>query len=62
MPLVERPLADRVEALGTAGERVLDAIRVVEDVGLGVEIIARARVCVRLDLEGGDDRVTDAHR
>ena len=60
--LVERPFANGVESLGPACECVLNAVCVVEDVRVHMEVLARARVGVRLDLEGGYDPMTNPMR
>ena len=62
VPLVERPLADLVDALRLAVERVLDAVRVMKDVRVLIKVLARARERARFDLEGGDNLVAHADR
>mmetsp|Transcript_1336 Transcript_1336/g.4239 ORF Transcript_1336/g.4239 Transcript_1336/m.4239 type:complete len:298 (-) Transcript_1336:93-986(-) len=58
VPLVQRPLADGVEALGRAVEPVLDAVRVVEDLVALLEPVLCPRIRIRLDLHALD-RVSD---
>mmetsp|Transcript_2608 Transcript_2608/g.8817 ORF Transcript_2608/g.8817 Transcript_2608/m.8817 type:complete len:261 (-) Transcript_2608:466-1248(-) len=63
VPLVERPLADLHHALRPALQRVLDPVRVVEDVGESRELgrdAAGARAV--LDLEVSHEPVLDAER
>mmetsp|Transcript_19938 Transcript_19938/g.64729 ORF Transcript_19938/g.64729 Transcript_19938/m.64729 type:complete len:269 (-) Transcript_19938:931-1737(-) len=54
VPLVHRPFPDCVVALRPARQRVLDPVRVMEDVVVGVKIVVGAGVGVGLDLEGRD--------